>query len=74
MARPGAYASTITLGGVPRGALTFLLSRTRSITGKLVLDPTLALMTTGVLFVLDIIVIVLAVRLFDRETILTRWR
>ena len=38
MARPGAYASTITLGGVPRGALTFLLSRTRSITGKLVLD------------------------------------
>jgi len=44
------------------------------VTGKLVLDPTLALMTTGVLFVLDIVVIVLAVRLFDRETILTRWR
>lgn len=44
------------------------------VTGALVLDAGLALLTAAVVLVLDALVLVLAVRLFHREAILTRWR
>lgn len=43
------------------------------VAGFLVLSPGLVLLFTLVVIVLDVILLYMAVRIFDRETILTRW-
>ena len=44
------------------------------VTGTLIVDTGLALATAGVLALLDGVVLILSVRLFRRDVILTRWR
>jgi ABC-2 type transport system permease protein len=60
------------LGAVVILPISALLSA--QVFGFIRLDVSHALMLSGAVFVADVVLLWLAVRLFDRETILTRWR